>query len=168
MSTKEGMPRMMSRKLYRSFNARAPVSSRGSLVLGRRSSNRRGRSSQRFSPHSFHEGHSQASGSWCSRSRQVQLLHVRSIRWHSNSHSELLKGLHKTGYRTNFGDDDSGFVFLALARGGGYYLGKTCSLARRSLSLSVAYQTSVHAKRSSMVRSKSRTTPRSNDSRRLV
>lgn len=35
---------------------------------------------------------------------------------------DLLEGLHKVGYRTNFGDDDSGFIYLALKRGGGYYL----------------------------------------------
>ncbi|KAF7798202.1 hypothetical protein EIP86_009419 [Pleurotus ostreatoroseus] len=35
---------------------------------------------------------------------------------------ELLEGLKKVGYRTNFGVDGSGFVFLALARAGGYYL----------------------------------------------
>jgi hypothetical protein len=34
----------------------------------------------------------------------------------------LLDGLKSTGYRINFGDEDSGFVFLALKRGGGYYL----------------------------------------------
>lgn len=49
--------------------------------------------------------------------------------------SELLHALRKTGYRTNFGDDDSGFVFLALKRGGGYYLGKPSCLARSPIVL---------------------------------
>ncbi|CAL1697215.1 unnamed protein product [Somion occarium] len=35
---------------------------------------------------------------------------------------ELLDGLHKVGYRTNFGEDGSGFLFLSLKRVGGYYL----------------------------------------------
>jgi len=35
---------------------------------------------------------------------------------------ELLDGLHKIGYKTNYGDEDSGFIFLALKRAGGYYL----------------------------------------------
>lgn len=41
---------------------------------------------------------------------------------------DLLEGLHKVGYRTNFGDDDSGFIYLALKRGGGYYLGTILGL----------------------------------------
>ncbi len=40
-------------------------------------------------------------------------------------HRELVEGLNKVGYRTNYGDDGSGFVFLALKRGGGYYLGES-------------------------------------------
>lgn len=35
----------------------------------------------------------------------------------------LLEDLWKVGYKTNYGEDGSGFVFLALKRGGGYYLG---------------------------------------------
>lgn len=37
--------------------------------------------------------------------------------------SELLEGLRKIGYKLNFGEDESGFLFLALKRAGGYYLG---------------------------------------------
>ena len=40
---------------------------------------------------------------------------------------ELHEGLAKVGYKVNFGEDGSGFLFLALKRAGGYYLG-TCSL----------------------------------------
>jgi hypothetical protein len=36
---------------------------------------------------------------------------------------ELLDGLRKRGFKTTLGDDDSGFLFTALNRGGGYYLG---------------------------------------------
>lgn len=35
----------------------------------------------------------------------------------------LLDGLKRVGYNLNFGDDGSGFLFLALKRAGGYYLG---------------------------------------------
>lgn len=35
---------------------------------------------------------------------------------------ELLDGLVKRGYKLNFGEDGSGFLFLALKRAGGYYL----------------------------------------------
>ena len=41
---------------------------------------------------------------------------------------ELLDGLVKKGYKLNFGPDDSGFLFLALERGGGYYLGVFSSI----------------------------------------
>lgn len=34
-----------------------------------------------------------------------------------------MEGLHKVGYKTNYGEDGSGFLFLALKRAGGYYLG---------------------------------------------
>ena len=37
---------------------------------------------------------------------------------------ELLGGLEKVGYKLNFGEDESGFLFLALKRAGGYYLGE--------------------------------------------
>ncbi|KAI0074816.1 FAD/NAD(P)-binding domain-containing protein [Panus rudis PR-1116 ss-1] len=33
----------------------------------------------------------------------------------------LIEALHTTGYRTNYGEDDTGFVFLGLKRGGGFY-----------------------------------------------
>lgn len=47
--------------------------------------------------------------------------------------SELLHNLHKVGFRTTLGDDDSGFLIMAFARLGGYYLGKNPLLGRRTL-----------------------------------
>ena len=41
----------------------------------------------------------------------------------TTSHRELLDGLVSRGYKLNFGEDGSGFLFLALKRAGGYYLG---------------------------------------------
>ena len=35
----------------------------------------------------------------------------------------LLDSLTNIGYQLNFGEDDSGPTFLALKRGGGYYIG---------------------------------------------
>ena len=44
--------------------------------------------------------------------------------WRDESLSRpLIEGLHKVGYKTNYGEDGSGFLFLALKRAGGYYLG---------------------------------------------
>ena len=36
---------------------------------------------------------------------------------------ELLDGLNKIGFRHHWGQDDAGFLFMAMVRGGGYYLG---------------------------------------------
>jgi hypothetical protein len=38
--------------------------------------------------------------------------------------SEILKGLHKVGFKTNDGDEDAGFLITAWNRRGGYYLGQ--------------------------------------------
>ena len=37
--------------------------------------------------------------------------------------SDLLEGLRKVGFQLGWGEDDSGFLILALLRLGGYYLG---------------------------------------------
>ncbi|KAJ3559302.1 hypothetical protein NM688_g425 [Phlebia brevispora] len=51
-----------------------------------------------------------------------KLLAKRTAAGIHKADNELLENLKKVGYRTNFGEDDSGFVFLALKRAGGYYL----------------------------------------------
>lgn len=43
---------------------------------------------------------------------------------------ELLEGLEKVGYALNYGDEGSGFLFLALKRAGGYYLGESSAFHR--------------------------------------
>ncbi|THG94114.1 hypothetical protein EW026_g7289 [Hermanssonia centrifuga] len=52
----------------------------------------------------------------------TKLLAQRKAATIHEADKELLEGLKSVGYRTNFGVDDSGFVFLALKRAGGYYL----------------------------------------------
>ena len=39
------------------------------------------------------------------------------------SHSEILEGLKKVGYKTNLGLNNTGMLHNVLERGGGYYLG---------------------------------------------
>jgi hypothetical protein len=40
---------------------------------------------------------------------------------------ETVEGLNRVGFKTNNGDDDSGFLTMAWERGGGYYLGAIIS-----------------------------------------
>ncbi|CAA7270299.1 unnamed protein product [Cyclocybe aegerita] len=48
-------------------------------------------------------------------------LNQRSARHIANLDKDLLKSLHKVGFRTNLGIHDSGFSLLAWTKGGGYY-----------------------------------------------
>ncbi|PCH33003.1 FAD/NAD(P)-binding domain-containing protein [Wolfiporia cocos MD-104 SS10] len=49
-------------------------------------------------------------------------LHKRVTAEIAEADKELLQGLKRVGFKYNFGHDDSGFLFLAQTRGGGYYL----------------------------------------------
>ncbi|KAI0074817.1 FAD/NAD(P)-binding domain-containing protein [Panus rudis PR-1116 ss-1] len=51
-----------------------------------------------------------------------KLLAQRTCEAIHQADKPLLDALHKVGYRTNYGEDGSGFMFLALKRAGGYYL----------------------------------------------
>lgn len=53
----------------------------------------------------------------------VEYMSTFIARPNCDVHRPLIDALTKTGYRVNFGEDDSGFLFLALKRAGGYYLG---------------------------------------------
>ena len=54
---------------------------------------------------------------------------------HSSFDRDILEALHKVGFRTNLGFKDSGFAFLAVTRGGGYYLGLSSSIYDISLEM---------------------------------
>ena len=62
----------------------------------------------------------------------AKLLAQRATSYTKKKDAALLEGLTKIGYNLNFGEDDSGFLFLALKRGGGFYLGTRGSLLRGS------------------------------------
>ena len=56
--------------------------------------------------------------------RYVTNIYIYTRAWIDESLARpLIEGLHKVGYKTNYGEDGSGFLFLALKRAGGYYLG---------------------------------------------
>src|SRR6201992_4211582 len=50
---------------------------------------------------------------------------------------ELLDGLARAGFKLDFGEDDTGWQFKYLTRGGGYYFNVGCSdlVARREIAL---------------------------------
>src|SRR6185436_11774632 len=50
---------------------------------------------------------------------------------------ELLEGLERVGFKLDFGDDNTGWQFKYLTRGGGYYFNVGCSdlVARREIGL---------------------------------
>ena len=50
-----------------------------------------------------------------------------------HKHRELLESLHKVGFRTNLGIQDTGFGLLAWSKQGGYYLGLSVDLPLRSV-----------------------------------
>lgn len=50
-------------------------------------------------------------------------LSRRRTRYVAELDKDLLESLHKVGFRTNLGYDDTGFMVLAKTRAGGYYLG---------------------------------------------
>ncbi|KZT40144.1 FAD/NAD(P)-binding domain-containing protein [Sistotremastrum suecicum HHB10207 ss-3] len=54
--------------------------------------------------------------------RLTKLMHQRATKYIAQLDDQILQDLKKVGFRTNFGEDDSGFLFLALKRAGGYYL----------------------------------------------
>lgn len=54
-----------------------------------------------------------------------KLLAQRATALIKEKDKPMLDGLVQKGYKLNFGEDDSGLVFLALKRGGGYYIGKS-------------------------------------------
>lgn len=49
-------------------------------------------------------------------------LHKRVAAAIKDADQELLDGLHARGFETNQGEDDSGFLMMAWAKAGGYYL----------------------------------------------
>ncbi|KIP03530.1 hypothetical protein PHLGIDRAFT_110740 [Phlebiopsis gigantea 11061_1 CR5-6] len=51
-----------------------------------------------------------------------KLLAQRTTAYVKKQDAAVLEGLAKIGYKLNFGEDDSGHLFLALKRGGGFYL----------------------------------------------
>ncbi|KAI0917747.1 hypothetical protein AcV7_007077 [Taiwanofungus camphoratus] len=52
----------------------------------------------------------------------TKLMHQRVTADSAEADKEILEGLKKVGFKCNFGIDGSGFLFLAMSRGGGYYL----------------------------------------------
>ncbi|OSX68219.1 hypothetical protein POSPLADRAFT_1177199 [Postia placenta MAD-698-R-SB12] len=52
----------------------------------------------------------------------VKELHKRLTAEIAEADKEILEGLKKVGFKYYFGDDGSGFLYLAQTRGGGYYL----------------------------------------------
>lgn len=66
---------------------------------------------------------------------------------------ELLDGLHKVGFKTNLGVDDSGFLILAMLRLGGYYLGTSLAFLNQTVSSPYVQQTLVPPNASSTERS---------------
>ncbi len=50
-------------------------------------------------------------------------LSRRRTRYVAELDKDLLESLHKVGFRTNFGYDNTGFMILAKTKAGGYYLG---------------------------------------------
>ena len=57
-----------------------------------------------------------------------KLIAQRKAAFIKQQDAELLNGLTKIGYKLNDGEDNSGFLFLALKRAGGYYLGASRQL----------------------------------------
>lgn len=49
-------------------------------------------------------------------------LHKRVAAAIKDADRDLLEGLHARGFETNQGEDDSGFLMMAWAKAGGYYL----------------------------------------------
>lgn len=52
----------------------------------------------------------------------IKLVHQRVTKDIADADKELLDGLHKRGFKTTLGEDDSGFLLMAWNKGGGYYL----------------------------------------------
>ncbi|KAI0697450.1 FAD/NAD(P)-binding domain-containing protein [Cytidiella melzeri] len=51
-----------------------------------------------------------------------KMIHTRIAKDIAEADKELLDGLRKVGFQLTMGEDDSGFLILALLRAGGYYL----------------------------------------------
>ena len=82
---------------------------------------------------------------------------------------ELLEGLHKRGFRTNMGPDDSGAYILAWERGGGFYFGKfNLVIKEKYITDSYTCQTMAAANSSSTAKSSLRAILRSHTSRRIA
>lgn len=52
----------------------------------------------------------------------LKLIHQRLVKSIAEADSVLLDGLRKRGFKLTMGEDDSGFLLLALKKWGGYYL----------------------------------------------
>ena len=64
-----------------------------------------------------------------------KLLAQRATAVIKQKDAATLDGLRRIGYNLNFGEDESGFMFLALKRAGGYYLGASRLARSRSCML---------------------------------